>query len=155
MRRKSSSLLGGSIKGIDHVTFGYPRRFLPRGAISFFASLGVEVTKRDELRRIDDFLPGTRYDFRIGETTVTFAPGLHRFLLPQNFTRRFLPPSSHLAFEVSPETLDRLLRHPRIDNRFGTNGKVRWGTGDWSVFMHGPYGLRFEFRCPTAHHLDE
>ncbi|MBI5793736.1 hypothetical protein HZA87_01435 [Candidatus Uhrbacteria bacterium] len=144
----------GSIKGIDHVTFAYPRWIKPGRVISFFETLGIKATQRDEPCRIDDFLPGMRYDFRVGNTTVTFAPGQRRFLWPAILVRHLFHFRSHVAFLVSPEVFDRLLDHPRMDRSLGEKGKIRWGTGEWSVFLDGPYALRFEFRCPTAHHLE-
>lgn len=144
----------GSIKGIDHVTFAYPWGREPRVVIDFFALLGVKASRRDEPRKLDDFLPGMRYDFRVGETTVTFAPDRRRFLWPAMFVRRVFRFRSHVAFLVSPRVFDELLHYPRIDSSLGEEGRVRWGTGDWSVFITGPYGLRFEFRCPTAMHIE-
>jgi hypothetical protein len=150
----SPALKPGSVKGIDHVTFGYPRGAEPIAAIRFFASLGVAVVRREEDRLIDDFLPGPRFDFRVGQTTVTFAPGQRRSLWPSMVLRRFARHPSHVAFLISPRDFDELLDHPRVDYSLGDEGRVRWGTGDWSVFMHGPYALRFEFRCPNAHHFE-
>ncbi len=148
------ALSPGSVRGIDHVTFGYPRQREPKSVIAFFTSLGVGVARRDEPRRIDDFLPGIRYDFRVGETTITFAPGKRRSLWPAMVCRHLYRYRSHVAFLVAPRDFDDLLDHPRVDRSLGDDGRVRWGTGDWSAFMDGPYGLRFEFRCPNAHHLD-
>ena len=148
------SLPPGSIKGIDHVTLAYPRGIEPVVVIAFFTSLGVDVIRRDEPRKLDDFLPGMRYDFRVGDTIVTFAPDRRRFIWPAMLVRWVFHFRSHVAFLVSPKSLDELLDHECVDWSLGNGGRVRWGTGDWSVFMTGPYGLRFEFRCPSAHHME-
>jgi hypothetical protein len=144
----------GSLQGIDHVTFGYPRRSTPDGAISFFDKMGIKPLVREEQRRIDDFLPGTRYDFIVGSTTITFAPAPTRSTLLVAVLRCLIRSRTHVAFRVSPTVFDQLMDHPSVDWSLGMDGKVRWGTGDWSLFITGPYGLRFEFRCPTAMHLD-
>ncbi|MEI6511398.1 MAG: hypothetical protein WCO25_05165 [Candidatus Uhrbacteria bacterium] len=125
--------------GLDHVALPYLEDDGVAHIVDFWESLGMKVTRRTVTERIDHAGPGERLDVgSVSRTHVVYFPGLP------------VDQPGHVAFAVSQHDFKRLLGHPAIDTTQGDKGLIRWGTNDASLFLVGPYDVRFEFHCANA-----